>query len=106
MIPFQKLTQGQLCQIAEKQLQNLQKRMEQLHVQLHFTEAAVKQLATAPDTGRYGARPMRRYLTEQVETPLAQRLLQQTIAAGDQVLLSAKENMFLLTKENTAVHSG
>ncbi|MDO4155417.1 MAG: ATP-dependent Clp protease ATP-binding subunit [Oscillospiraceae bacterium] len=106
IIPFQRLTQEQLCQIAEKQLQNLQKRMEQLHIQLHFTDAAVKQLASAPDTGRYGARPMRRYLTEQVETPLAQRLLQQTITAGDQVLLSVKENVFLFKKENTAVHSG
>ena len=51
IIPFQPLTQKELCQIAEKQLQNLQKRMEQLHVQLHFTQEAVQQLAHAPDTG-------------------------------------------------------
>ena len=105
IIPFQPLTQKELCQIAEKQLQNLQKRMEQLHVQLHFTQEAVQQLAHAPDTGRYGARPMRRYLTEAVETQLAQQLLQKTIAAGDQVLLSANEHTFSLTKETTTVHS-
>ena len=105
IISFQTLTQEELCQIAEKQLQNLQKRMEQLHVQLHFTQEAVQQLAHAPDTGRYGARPMRRYLTEAVETQLAQQLLQKTIAAGDQVLLSANEHTFSLTKETTTVHS-
>ena len=105
IIPFQPLTQKELCQIAEKQLQNLQKRMEQLYVQLHFTQEAVQQLAHAPDTGRYGARPMRRYLTEAVETHLAQQLLQKTIAAGDQVLLSANEHTFSLTKETTTVHS-
>ena len=48
---------------------------------------------------------MRRYLTEAVETQLAQQLLQKTIAAGDQVLLSANEHMFSLTKETTTVHS-
>jgi ATP-dependent Clp protease ATP-binding subunit ClpA len=106
VIPFRRLTQEQLCQIAEKLLQNLQERMQRLQIQLHFTEDAVQQLAGAPETGRYGARPMRRYLTEQVETPLAQQLLQERIGAGDQILLSVQQKQFCFTKEKTtAVHS-
>ncbi len=106
VIPFRRLTQEQLCQIAEKLLQNLQERMQRLQIQLHFTEDAVQQLADAPETGRYGARPMRRYLTEQVETPLAQQLLQERIGAGDQILLSVQQKQFCFTKEKTtAVHS-
>lgn len=106
VIPFQRLSHAHLCQIAETLLVNLQERMAQLNIRLEFTPEAVEQLANAPNTNRYGARPMRHYLTEQVETPLAQQLLQQLIQAGDTVCLSAKADAFLIAAENTAVHSG
>ena len=82
--------------IAKQLLEELKERMAKLEISMEFTPEAVKCLAGAPGTQKYGARPMRNYLTEQVENPLAQRILCQHISAGDSIRLSADEKGFLL----------
>ncbi len=96
VIPFARLSEKDLCTIAERLLDELRERMAKLEISMEFTPEAVKCLAGAPETQRYGARPMRNYLTEKVENPLAQRILCQSIAAGDSIKLSADEKGFLL----------
>jgi ATP-dependent Clp protease ATP-binding subunit ClpA len=96
VIPFAKLSDENLCAIAKQLLEELKERMAKLEISMEFTPEAVKCLAGAPGTQKYGARPMRNYLTEQVENPLAQRILCQHISAGDSIRLSADEKGFLL----------
>lgn len=105
IIPFQPLTQKELCQIAEKQLQNLQKRWSNFTFSCTSPKKPCSSLPMHRIPDDMEQDRCRRYLTEAVETQLAQQLLQKTIAAGDQVLLSANEHTFSLTKETTTVHS-
>lgn len=96
VIPFSRLSESDLEVIAVQLLTQLQARLEGLEISLEFTPEAVRQLASAPETRLYGARPMRSYLAEQVENPIAQRILCGQISAGDMVKLSADESGFLI----------
>ena len=94
VIPFSQLGEVHLQTIARQLLEELCGRMARLEITMEFTPEAVIQLASAPGTKRYGARPMKHYLTEQVENPLAQQILQQHICAGDSIQLTADESGF------------
>ena len=94
--PFSWLEAVHLQAIARQLLEELCGRMAKLEIAMEFTPEAVKQLASAPGTRRYGARPMKHYLTEQVENPLAAQILQQSIRPGDSVELTADSSGFRL----------
>lgn len=96
VIPFQQLTTTQLKIIAKNLLEKLKVRMEHLEISLEFTSEAVALLSSAPETTKYGARPMKHYLTEYVENPIAQKILNQEIRSGDKVYLTANEKEFII----------
>lgn len=96
IIPFSRLSIENLEIIADHMLEELKKRMKKLEINMEFTAEAVRRLANAPETKLYGARPMKHYLTEQVENKIAEKLLQQKISSGDSIKLTADENGFLI----------
>ena len=96
VIPFARLTEENLETVAKQLLKELAERMAKLEVSMEFTPEAVKRLAQAPETKLYGARPMKHYLTENVENKIAEKLLQQEIKQGDSIRLTANENGFLI----------
>ncbi len=96
IITFSRLSTENLETIAKKLLEGLKARMEKLEISMEFTPEAVSRLAKAPETKAYGARPMKHYLTEQVENKIAEKLLQQKINPGDVIKLTADEKGFLI----------
>ncbi len=100
VIHFSSLTSHNLEAIAGQLLSGLKSRMANLEIAMEFTHEAVKRLACAPETGRYGARPMRNYLTEQVENILARKILNKDIVPGDTVVLTADDTGFLIPNKN------
>ncbi len=96
VIPFSRLSTENLETIAKQLLEELKMRMEKLEICMEFTPEAVSRLARAPETKIYGARPMKHYLTEQVENKIAEKLLQQEINPGDVIKLTANEKGFLI----------
>ncbi len=100
VIQFSPLSKENLKAIAEQLLCELRSRMAQLEITMQYTDEAVKRLAEAPETGTYGARPMKHYLTEQAENYLARKILSREIEPGDTVILSADENGFLIVEKN------
>jgi ATP-dependent Clp protease ATP-binding subunit ClpB len=78
VVVFHGLDRAQVRQIAEIQLQRLLARLADRHLRLVFTERAKDHLAERGYDPVYGARPLKRVIQNEVETPLAQRLI-----AGD-----------------------
>ncbi len=99
---FQKLESTSLTQIARQMLLDLKSRLSRLEIGMEFTPEAVELLAHAPKTAQYGARPMKAYLAEYVEDPLADQLLRREIHPGDAIRLSARENEFVLFDKTAA----
>ncbi|PNY82660.1 ATP-dependent chaperone ClpB [Deinococcus koreensis] len=76
IIVFDALTQADLTRIVEIQLDSLRKRLADRRVTLHLTEAAKQRLAEVGYDPAFGARPLRRAISREIETPLAREILQ------------------------------
>ncbi|MFL6299357.1 MAG: AAA family ATPase, partial [Terriglobales bacterium] len=80
IIIFGALTEGDLIQIVELMVQQLNQNLAQRHITINVTEDAKKWILAKTLTDRsYGARPLRRALQRYIEDPLSEALIQGTI---------------------------
>ncbi len=75
IITFHRLTEEQLKKIVEIQLAGLRARLAERHIELALTDAARKHLVKVGYDPAYGARPLKRAIQKEVETPLARKLV-------------------------------
>lgn len=99
IIVFAKLSKSDIQKIAEKMLQTVERRLEELDIHLKADSAAILKLSEAGFDPVYGARPLRRAIQNQVEDLLAERMLKGEFKAGDTVTLTVKDNMLDFIKE-------
>ena len=97
-ILFQRLTQEDVRCIAQQFLRQLKGRLDDLHISITFSDEAVSRLAVMGYDPSYGARPLRKVIRSQVEDPLAEQILQHTLAPGDRVLCKYAEEGFRFQK--------
>jgi ATP-dependent Clp protease ATP-binding subunit ClpB len=82
-VVFHPLAQDQIRGIADIQLAGLRRRLEEREMQLEVSTAFLDQLVEAGFDPVYGARPLKRAIQQQLENPLAQRLLAGEFGPGD-----------------------
>ena len=97
-IIFHQLTRGDLAQIAEIQVRYLRDRLAARDMKLTLTEAAKDKLAKDGYDPAYGARPLKRLIQQEIENPLARRILQGHFAPGDHIVVDAPGEMFSFEK--------
>jgi ATP-dependent Clp protease ATP-binding subunit ClpB len=81
-IIFHSLKQEELRQIVELQVQRLRKRLEEKKLGLQLDSTALDWLATVGYDPVYGARPLKRAIQRELETPIAKAILAGTFATG------------------------
>jgi ATP-dependent Clp protease ATP-binding subunit ClpC len=92
MIVFHSLNEEQIRSIAGLLLQELCNRCkEQMDITLKVSPAVRAHIAKAGFDPKYGARPLRRAVQNQVEDALAEEILAGKIKAGDTVSVSCKK---------------
>jgi ATP-dependent Clp protease ATP-binding subunit ClpB len=89
IIVFHALSEEHLKQIVEIQLAGLRTRLEERHIQLELSDAARTRLVHIGYDPTYGARPLKRAIQREIETPLAKRILAGEIQAGQTVNVDA-----------------
>ena len=94
IIIFHKLTQPEIDEIARKMLHTLANRMEDLDIHLSVTDAAVEKLGKVGYDPVYGARPLRRTITNSLEDAISEKMLEGEIKAGDTVTVDVKDDKF------------
>jgi ATP-dependent Clp protease ATP-binding subunit ClpB len=85
IIVFHALSEDQLKQIVEIQLAGLRGRLEERHITLELSDAARTRLVRSGYDPQYGARPLKRAIQREIETPLAKRLLAGEVRPGQTV---------------------
>src|SRR3546814_2760608 len=75
IVVFHSLAKEQIRAIAAIQTQHLQKRLAERQIKLELSDAALALLGDAGFDPVYGARPLKRAIQQQLENPLAQRIL-------------------------------
>jgi ATP-dependent Clp protease ATP-binding subunit ClpB len=89
IIVFHALSEEHLKQIVEIQLSSLRARLEERNIGLELTDAARTRLVRSGYDPNYGARPLKRAIQREIETPLAKRILAGEVRAGQTVRVDA-----------------
>ena len=96
IIVFNRLSEDEIAQIADGMLRKVAERMQEMGITMDWTDAAKKHLAKAGFDPVYGARPLRRAVTNEVEDLVAEQSLEGKIKSGDHVTLDAEDDKLTL----------
>ena len=102
IIVFNRLTEEEIAQIADGMLRQVAERMQDMQIVMDWTDAAKKHLAKAGFDPIYGARPLRRAVTNEVEDLVAEQSLEGRIKAGDHVTLDVADDRLTLAQQAPA----
>jgi ATP-dependent Clp protease ATP-binding subunit ClpB len=102
-IIFHSLKAEELRQIVDLQVKRLAKRLEEKKLGLQLDGEALDWLAGVGYDPVYGARPLKRAIQRELETPIAKAILAGTFAAGSTIAVDV-ENESLRFQQATAAN--
>jgi len=91
IITFKPLTIEVILQIVDIQLEYLRQRLKERRIELQFSEPAKKLLAERGYDPVYGARPLKRTIQQEIQNPLALKLLEGQFLEGDTIYIDVNE---------------
>ena len=103
IIVFRSLTEADIREVARRMLSAVSARMETMGLHLNASDEAVAELAKAGFDPKYGARPLRRCIQNQVEDAVAEGMLDGTLKAGDTALLAVEDGRLRVRKDESGV---
>jgi ATP-dependent Clp protease ATP-binding subunit ClpC len=92
IVIFHALDMEAIRQIVELEVDKVRTRLRENGLDLELTDAGRDWLAEEGYNEEYGARPLRRLIQEEVETPLSDALLTGEFTSGDLVIVDADES--------------
>ena len=99
-IVFRALNKDDMKQIVTLMTNELQKRCkDQLQINLVVRDAAKSDIVEKAYDRKYGARPLRRKIQNEIEDRLAEEIIAGKVKAGDRVVVTTKNKMLVVEKE-------
>lgn len=98
IVIFGKLEREDLLCISRLALNDLKKRAESIGIGLSYSPEVIETVADAGDTEKYGARPIKRRVTELIENELARMIVGSRISSGEQVRIAVEQGKICITK--------
>jgi len=105
IISFHSLTDAELKKIVLIQLEGLRARLAERHIAIDLSDAAVEHLVKVGYDPTFGARPLKRAIQKEVETPLARRLVGGEIRDGQKVHVDLTKDHELTFGIESATHA-
>jgi len=102
VVVFHALTREELSQIVEIQLDRLRARLTDRRLTLELSPTAVSDLAIRGYDPVYGARPLKRLIQHEIETPLSRLIIQGKVVDGQQVIGDVVNGKFEWTVKESA----
>ena len=96
VVVFHALRADQLGKIVEIQLGRLRERLSERRIQLQITTEAVADLGARGYDPVYGARPLKRLIQQDIETPIARLLVKGELRDGDTATVDIKDGKVLV----------
>jgi ATP-dependent Clp protease ATP-binding subunit ClpB len=94
LVVFHPLAEDEIRQIAAIQLKQLSNRLQSHGYGLDVTDDALQLLGEAGFDPVYGARPLKRAIQQQIENPLAQKILAGEFDQGDTIRVAVEGDRF------------
>lgn len=91
IVVFHSLDKAQIKSIAKIQLAGLRQRLHEMGFKLEISSSALDKIADAGFDPVYGARPLKRAIQIEIENPLAQALLENTLDSRELIRIDTNE---------------
>ena len=99
IIVFHALTEGDIEEVARRMLKTVSDRMEAMGIHLDAGDDAIRELAKEGFDPKYGARPLRRAIQNQVEDAVAERMLEGSLKEGGTAKLTVADGKLTVEAE-------
>jgi ATP-dependent Clp protease ATP-binding subunit ClpB len=99
LVVFHPLAKEQIREIARIQTEYLAKRLADRQMKIELSDSALTLLGNVGFDPVYGARPLKRAIQQQLENPLAQRILSGTFMPGDRIIVDVVRGELEFRKE-------
>ena len=100
VINFHSLEEKHLKQIVDIQLESLKARLAERRIELDLTDAAREHIIRVGYDPAFGARPLKRAIQKELETPLARKLVGGEVKDGQKVVADVRGGEMLLNVES------
>jgi len=91
IVLFKPLTMEEIKRVVDLQMKYIQNRLKTHDITVELTDEARGFIARESYDPVYGARPLRRYLQQKIETELAKRIISGEIVDGSHVLVALRD---------------
>ncbi|MDP9251008.1 MAG: ATP-dependent Clp protease ATP-binding subunit, partial [Chloroflexota bacterium] len=98
-VVFRELTREEIREIVDLLLARVKAQLAGQQMELVVTDAAKDAIIVKGYDLAFGARPLRREIQQQIEDPLAERMLQATFQAGDTIVVDATPDGLIIDKK-------
>jgi ATP-dependent Clp protease ATP-binding subunit ClpB len=95
-VVFHPLETEQLAKIVEIQLERLRARLTERRISLSVTPAALRHLGERGYDPVYGARPLKRLIQQEIETPMARQLVKGELRDGETATVDLKDQHIVI----------
>ncbi len=98
IIVFNSLAKEHIEQIAALMLKEVEKRINDIGIQIEFSPSVITLLANKGFDATYGARPLRRAVVRMIEDAFSSEMLEGKIAVGDSIRADVKDESIVFEK--------
>ena len=99
IIEFKPIESTNMLHIVKIQLHDVIKRLNEKHIDVHFSDEACMWLAQKGFDPQFGARPLKRLIQNEVLNPLAKKLIAQEVKPHSKLLVDVKDNALVFKNE-------
>jgi ATP-dependent Clp protease ATP-binding subunit ClpB len=100
IIMFRPLSEDQINEIAQLQVNILKEKLEKVGIDITITPQAVGWIAHAGFDPQYGARPVKRVIQRQLMNELSKMILAGNVSKDEPIVIDADKNGLTFAKEN------
>ena len=96
LIIFNSLNKEVIYKILDKIINELETRLKQFDLKIELTNEAKEYIINESFEESFGARPIKRYVTHNIETLLADKIIKDEVKYGSRIIVDIKDNKLIL----------
>lgn len=100
IVTFNPLSKSVIYEVLDRIIADTNKRLSNLHIDITLTDNAKDFIVSESYDPDFGARPIKRYVTKNIETLLANELLNEKITQNDSIIIDVENENFIIKRAN------
>ena len=100
IIIFNALSKNVIYEILDKQVDDLNKKLKHQRISITLSDKAKQWIVDNGYDHNYGARPLKRFLSKNLETLLAKKLIDGSVISGDDLMVDVSDDKLVISKNS------